>query len=112
MTGRAAPALAATLERCRVVVRWTLPGPDVSARLTLATGPGHAPFSLHADAVRYGRLRLPRLPVDWIVRNFDPTPRLRRLPMVVPLAPVALGRERLEIGDPKETGMVCPEETR
>jgi hypothetical protein len=107
---RGMAGLRAAMEGCGLGVRWALPGPDLSARLTIATGPGHEPFSLHADAVRYGRLRLPRLLVDWIVRNFDPTPRLRRLPMAVSLAPVYLGRGRLEVGDETETGVVCPPE--
>jgi len=96
------------MERCAVRVRWTLPGPDLSARLTLESGPGHDPFSIHADTVRYGGIRLPGLLVDWVVRTFDPTPRLRRLPMAVALAPVYIGQERLEIGEAKDTGATCP----
>jgi len=37
--------------------------------------------------------------VNWIVRNFDPTPRLRRLPMPVSLAPIRIERGRLEVGE-------------
>jgi hypothetical protein len=37
--------------------------------------------------------------VDWIVRNFDPTPRLRRLPMPVSLAPIRIETGRLAIGE-------------
>jgi len=33
------------------------------------------------------------------VRNFDPTPRLRRLPMAVSLAPVHMRPQRLEVGE-------------
>jgi hypothetical protein len=49
---------------------------------------------------------LPELLVGWIVRNFDPTPRLRRLPMMVSVAPIRIQRERLEVGD--QAGPVCP----
>jgi hypothetical protein len=59
---------------------------------------------LRAADVRYGGVRLPGLLVDWIVRNFDPTPRLRRLPMPVSMAPIRIQRERLEVGeDPAPT---------
>ena len=44
--------------------------------------------------------------MGWIVRNFDPTPRLRRLPMMVSVAPIRIQGERLEVGD--EAGPVCP----
>jgi len=37
--------------------------------------------------------------VNWIVRNFDPTPRLRRLPTAVSLAPVQMRPQRLEVGE-------------
>ena len=57
------------------------------------------PFSLRADGVRYGGVRLPSLMVGWVVRNFDPTPRLRRLPMPVSMAPIRIQRERLEVGE-------------
>jgi hypothetical protein len=33
------------------------------------------------------------------VRNFDPTPRLKRLPMPVSLATIRIERGRLEVGD-------------
>jgi hypothetical protein len=46
--------LAATVEPCRVAVRWSLPGPDLRARLGLTAGPAPAPFTLRVDGVRYG----------------------------------------------------------
>jgi hypothetical protein len=67
--------------------------------LALAVGSPPDPFTLRAADVRYGGVRLPRLLVDWIVRNFDPTPRLRRLPMAVLMAPIGIQRGRLEIGE-------------
>jgi hypothetical protein len=55
---------------------------------------------------RHGGVPLPELLVGWIVRDFDPTPRLRRLPMMVSVAPIRIRRERLEVGD--EAGPVGP----
>ena len=78
---------------------WALPGPGLSARLALTAGAPPAPFALSAADVRYGRVSFPGFLVDWIVRNFDPTPRLRRLPMPVSMAPMRIQRERLEVGE-------------
>jgi len=61
-------------------------------------GPPPQPFTLRAADVRYGGVRLPPLLVDWIVRNFDPTPRLRRLPMPVLRAPIRIHAGRLAVG--------------
>jgi hypothetical protein len=36
--------------------------------------------------------------VDWIIRHFDPTPGLRRLPVPVTLAPVRIRPGRIEVG--------------
>ena len=103
---RGLSGLAATVERCGIGVHWTLPGPDLQARLGLSAGPDPIPFTLHVDGVSYGGLHLPGLLVRWIVRNFDPTPRLRRLPMVVSVAPISIGAGRVEIGrDPDPS---CP----
>jgi 4-amino-4-deoxy-L-arabinose transferase-like glycosyltransferase len=96
--------LRATMEDGWIHARWALPGPSLSARLSVAAGPPPQPFSLRAADVRYGGVRLPPLLVDWIVRNFDPTPRLRRLPMPVSLAPIRIQGGRLEVGaDPVPT---------
>ena len=103
---RGLSGLGATMERCGIAVHWSLPGPDLRARLGLEAGPGATPFVLHADRVSYGGVGVPALLVHWIVRNFDPTPRLRRLPMAVSVAPISLGAGRLEVGiDPDP---LCP----
>jgi hypothetical protein len=96
---RGLTGLRATMEEGWIQARWALPGPGLSARLALAAGGPPDPFTLRAADVRYGGVRLPRLLVDWIVRNFDPTPRLRRLPMPVSMAPIRIQRERLEVGE-------------
>lgn len=103
---RGLSGLDATMERCGIAVHWSLPGPDLRARLGLDAGPGSAPFTLRADAVSYGGVRLPGLLVRWIVRNFDPTPRLRRLPMAVSVAPISIGAGRLEVGTDPDP--LCP----
>jgi hypothetical protein len=103
---RGLSGLRATMERCGIAVHWSLPGPDLRARLGVAAGPGPAPFTLRADGVSYGGVRLPALLVHWIVRSFDPTPRLRRLPMAVSVAPISVGAGRLEVGT--EPDPLCP----
>ncbi|HKC06002.1 MAG TPA: glycosyltransferase family 39 protein [Methylomirabilota bacterium] len=96
---RGLSGLRATMEEGWVRANWALPGPGLSARLALTAGSPPAPFALRAADVRYGGVRLPGFLVDWIVRNFDPTPRLRRLPMPVSMAPIRIQRERLEVGE-------------
>jgi hypothetical protein len=98
--------LRATMEPCWIGVRWSLPGPDLRARLGVDAGPAPMPFSLRADGVRYGGVHLPPLLVRWVVRNFDPTPRLRRLPMTVSVAPISIEAGRLDVG--ADTGPRCP----
>jgi len=96
---RGLAGLRATMDAGWIQARWALPGPGLSARLALAAGSPPDPFTLRAADVRYGGVRLPPLLVDWIVRNFDPTPRLRRLPMPVSMAPIRIQRGRLEVGE-------------
>ncbi len=96
---RGLAGLRVTMDEGWIQARWALPGPGLSARLGLAAGSPPSPFTLRATDVRYGGVRLPALLVDWIVRNFDPTPRLRQLPMPVSLAPIRIQRGRLEVGE-------------
>jgi hypothetical protein len=96
---RGLAGLRVTMDEGWIQARWALPGPGLSARLALAAGSPPDPFTLRAADVRYGGVRLPRLLADWIVRNFDPTPRVRRLPMAVLMAPIGIQRGRLEIGE-------------
>ena len=76
----------------------SLGGPTVTARLRLLPGRDGAPFALGMEDVRVGGLALPSLLVDWVVRNLDRTPRLRRLPVAVTLANPRIVPGRLEIG--------------
>lgn len=65
-----------------------------------------AESSFYPQRVSYDGVHVPALLVHWIVRNFDPTPRLRRLPMAVSVAPISIGAGRLEVGiDPDP---LCP----
>jgi hypothetical protein len=95
---RGLAGLRVAMEEGWIRVRWPLPGPGLSARVAVAAGSPPEPFTLRAEEVRYGGVRVPALLVDWIVRNFDPTPRLKRLPMAVSLAPVRIVPGRLEVG--------------
>lgn len=83
-----------------------LGGPTVTARVRFLPGRDGAPFALAVEHVRVGRLPLPSLLVDWLVRHLDPTPRLRRLPVTVTLAAPRLLPGRLEIGG--EAGAATP----
>ena len=79
-------------------------GPGVAARVRFLPGRAGAPFGLDIDDVRLGGFPLPDLLVGWIVRHFDPTARLQRLPVAVALGPVRLVPGRLEITGPPTGG--------
>ena len=57
------------------------------------------PLALAVDRVRVARLPIPDILADWIVRQFDPTLALRRLPAVVSLPSVRIRSGQIEIGD-------------
>jgi 4-amino-4-deoxy-L-arabinose transferase-like glycosyltransferase len=78
----------------------TLPlaGPDVSARIRMLPA-SDRPFALLAEGVRVGGVPVPDLLVNWVVRNFDPTPRLAsRMPFPVEIGRVAVRDDALTIG--------------
>ena len=65
----------------------SLPGPDVAARVRVLPAT-EKPFALAADHVTVGGIPVPAMLVDWVVRTWDPSPRIAsRLPV-----PVSLGR--------------------
>jgi 4-amino-4-deoxy-L-arabinose transferase-like glycosyltransferase len=74
-------------------------GPELYARVRLMSGTAASPFTLIADRVRVGRLPVPDALVDWIVRQFDPTLALRKLPIEVSLAPIRIEPGRIVIGE-------------
>jgi hypothetical protein len=95
----AASALAIRLGEGAAEVRLTrFPG---SARVGLGPGEGDAPFALKVEDVRVGGIPVPGLLVDWLVRHFDPTPRLRNLPVPISLGPIRIRPGRVEVGDPR-----------
>jgi hypothetical protein len=70
-----------------------------SARVGLQAGVGNAPFALTVDEVRVAGMPVPGPLVNWLVRHFDPTPRLRTLPVPISHGPIRILPGRLEIGD-------------
>ncbi len=71
------------------------------ARVSVRAQAADPPLALQVEDVRIGGVRVPGLLVDWVVRNFDPTPRLRNLPVPVSIGTVRIHRGRVEIGDPR-----------
>ena len=70
-----------------LVFAMSLPGPDVAARVRVLPAT-EKPFALAADHVTVGGIPVPAMLVDWVVRTWDPSPRIAsRLPV-----PVSLGR--------------------
>jgi hypothetical protein len=80
-------------------VRVTRLGPEIAARVQLVPSTADRPLALAVDRVRVARLPIPDLLADWIVRQFDPTLALRRLPAVVSLPAVRIRSGQIEIGD-------------
>ncbi len=73
------------------------PGPDVSARIRVLPAPDR-PFALRAERVRVGGVPVPDVLVNWVVRNFDPTPRLAsRMPFPVEIGRVSVRDDALTI---------------
>ena len=81
----------------KVAVRQS--GPDVSARVRLM-GAADRPFALRADEVRVGGVPVPSRLVNWVIRNFDPTPKIAaRVPFPVEIGRVTVRDEALRISD-------------
>ncbi|TMQ23008.1 MAG: hypothetical protein E6K82_11860 [Candidatus Rokuibacteriota bacterium] len=79
----------------RVTIRQA--GPDVSARVRLAAA-ADRPFAITAEGVRVGRVPVPDALVGWVVRNFDPAPRIAsRLPFPVTIGRVTVQDQALRI---------------
>ena len=75
----------------------TQPGPDVAARIRLLPADDR-PFTLVAEHVSVGGIPLPSTFVNWVVRNYDPSPRLaRRLPVPVRIGSVDVTPEAVRI---------------
>jgi len=74
-----------------------LPG---SARVGATPGTPTAPFELKVADLKVAGLPVPGPLVNWVVRHFDPTNRLKNLPVPVEVAPIAIKQGRLDIGRP------------
>lgn len=74
----------------------SLPGPDLTGRLTLSVGVG-APLTLRAEQVSLGGIPLPGLLVHWVIRHYDPAPRLARLSMTVELGAIRVEPGRIVV---------------
>ena len=74
-------------------------GPALRARIRFGPADQDRPFTLVVERVSIGGVRVPGFLVDWIMRHFDPTPALRRLPIPVTLAPVRILPGRIEVGE-------------
>ena len=74
-------------------------GPDVTARVRLAAA-ADRPFAVRAERVRVGGVPVPSLLVNWVIRNFDPTPKIAsRVPFPVEIGRVSVRDEALRISE-------------
>jgi dolichyl-phosphate-mannose-protein mannosyltransferase/DUF2993 family protein len=73
-------------------------GPALRARIRFGPADHDRPFTLIVERVSIGGVQVPGFLVDWIMRHFDPTPGLRRLPIPVTVAPVRIRPGRIEVG--------------
>jgi hypothetical protein len=71
-----------------------------SARVGARVVAGDPPFALDVRDVRIAGLPAPALLVDWVVRHFDPSLRLKNLPVPISLASIHIHSGRVELGDP------------
>lgn len=81
-------------------IRSTKLGPTIEATVHLGRGREGAPFAIDVSGLRVARVPIPEVMVSWVVRQFDPTLRLRDLPVAVSLAPVTLTPQAIEVGAP------------
>src|SRR5262249_43155994 len=70
------------------------------ARVAVRTGTDEAPLTLQVNQVRIAGVPIPGFFVDWLVRNFDPTLRLKGLPVPISIGPIRILPGRIEIGTP------------
>jgi hypothetical protein len=91
-----------TLEDGSALVRLGQGGPDVTARIRILPAPDR-PFQIEAGDVRVGVVPLPDVLVNWVIRNYDPTPRLAaRVPVPVGIGEVAIAPDAIRIRPTKE----------
>ena len=75
------------------------PGADVSALVTVLPATDR-PFVLEVQRASVGWIPVPAILVNWVVRHYDPTPRLKsRLPFPVAIGRVTVTEQALRIGE-------------
>jgi hypothetical protein len=87
-------SLAGDAAQIRIGAGW----PDLAARVTVEPGRDGRPFVLAAAGVRVGGVPVPDAVAGWIVRHWDPTPKLARLPVPVALGAIRVRSGVLEVG--------------
>jgi hypothetical protein len=85
------------LEQGTATVRFRRAGPELSARVRMLRADDR-PFVFVAESAHIGKLRVPSALVNWVVRNYDPVPRLAaRLPLRVQIGEVAVTPDAIRI---------------
>lgn len=109
-----------------VRVALTLPGPDVTGRLRLLAGPAGtsagdrgpvptawvAPLTIQAEQLSVGGIPLPELLTQWVLRHYDPAPRLAKLSVALELGTVRVERAHRDLKtlSARDTSGKLPEE--
>jgi len=70
------------------------------ARVAVLAGASDAPFAIAVDDLAIAGIPIPGFLVNWVARHFDPSLRLRTLPVRVSLAAIRIEPGRIEIGRP------------
>jgi len=60
---------------------------------------------MEVEDVRVGPLPIPDVLANWVVRHFNPTLALKRLPVPVTVEPIRIRPGRIEVGGPAVAGM-------
>ncbi len=85
------------LEAGAVGVAVAQPGLEVTGRLKLLPGRQSVPLTVQAEQVRVGGIPLPGLLVQWVFRHYDPSPRLRALPVAIELDQIRVEPGRIVV---------------
>ena len=75
-------------------------GLRASAHVKLVAAAGDRPLGMEVADVRVGPVPIPDFLTNWVVRHFDPTLTLKRLPVKVTVEPIRIRPGRIEVGGP------------
>ena len=76
-------------------------GPDVTARVRLAASPTRR-LTIIADQVWIGVLPVPAGLANWVIRHYDPAPKLAsRVPFAVEVGPITVRPEAIAVSRPR-----------